>query len=895
MAQIINKIALEFELNPERNDPVKPDQPTSKRLSRSKKLAGLYKRAESIQQSLLQISELASSATELERFYPKVHQIVTELMAVKNFFLAFRDSNSQAIKIEYLFDEVDNLGVSRIPSSVLEYGLTGWVLRNGKTLLIDKTQNQQMVNSGEIVQLGEAAASWLGVPLHRDGKVIGVLVLQSYDEQLKLTEQDSEILTFVSQHIVHAIDRVRQKELMERTIKQRTQALKKSNYELKQQITRRENYERVQNALIEISELTCAKNQMARFYQRIHEILDSLLYAKNFNIALLSENGKSLDFPYYVDDYEQIAEVRQFSRAIIEYVMRDGSPVRLSCHDAIRLVSSGEIDVESSILHHARSYGFNAFLGAPLLMHGQVRGVIAVQSYHHNQEYHLQDLELMRYVSNHIALAIERMLSEQALARSNEELERLVKARTQALATVNQDLHQEIEERKKIEEKLYYDAHHDNLTGLPNRAMFNDKLNQAVNRHLSLTRTPFLLLFIDLDRFKLINDTFGHLTGDQFLIEVAQRIERQLCEKCFFARLGGDEFVILIQNENQIEVAEEMATNINCALARAFVIDGKEIYAGSSIGITSSCFNYDKATHVLRDADAAMYQAKNLGRGRFVIFDESLHQALIDKLSLETELRKALKQQQIDFVFSPVNAIAGEQFDGEVAEEALVRWQHPERGLLKPRDFIELAEETGVIFDIDHRALETACERLRQWQLTGEHKLMMVNLCGNALRDPRQLNKMIDTIKSAGINTAQLVLEFPEQSLGCEKTLLNACKRLHNLGARIALDDFGAGSGGLNLLFAVPFDFVKVDARIVHGMVNNHKQRSFMQTVLSIGQQLGFAVIAEGVETIEQLDKLVQVECPLAQGRYFSPDIPQRNHDAEESLDFFSEFHQQAG
>ncbi|WP_159084128.1 sensor domain-containing phosphodiesterase [Saccharobesus litoralis] len=824
-----------------------------------------------MQDALMAVSELASNVTDLNQFYPQAHQVVAELMSVPNFYIVFQDKPQKKVKLAYFFDEFgEDEGEFLLVSSLFEYGLTGWVLRNGVPLLCNPENKRQMLESGQITQIGKASHSWLGVPLIRQGQTIGVLVIQSYSESITFSPRDTNVMQFVADHIVHAIERVQQKRVLELEIEKRTHELTRANNELTAEIHQRERYEQIQNALIEISELSCTGQSIEGFYHAVHHLLSRLVYAENFYIALIAKNGQDLTFPYFVDTYKISIEPRPLGRGLTEYVLRTAETQLFDLERILILNARDQISIPESEISRMRDQGFSAWLGAPLTIDNEVRGVIVVQSYQPKISYFKQDIDLLRYASNHIALALNRLLSQQALTRSNEELERIVTARTEALYNVNQDLFQQIEERKKIEAKLYHEALHDALTGLPNRAYFNQALSDTIKHWQQDSTAHYFVLFIDLDRFKVINDTFGHNVGDEFLVKVSRRVAQNVRNEDMLARLGGDEFVILLHSANSLAEAELIGKSIVESLSQPFMIQGNELYAGSSIGLTGSDYGYTTTTAVLRDADAAMYEAKLRGRGRCVVFDADLHQALIDKLTLETELRRALNRNEIDFVYQPIFDLHSHDI---MAIEVLARWDHPTRGYLVPDDFMELAEETGVIFDIDILALQAAFRLLKDHQFATT-PYVAINISGRSAHNNSQRKAIMALINQSGVDKRKLVLEFSESSLTTYELSSQMLQAFHGLGVKLALDDIGAESGSLKLLFSAPIDYVKIDRTIVGQMDHSERIRDFIEVLCQIGRKAGFFTIAEGIRTAAQKAQLTHFGCQYGQGEIFQLPVP---------------------
>ena len=484
----------------------------------------------------------------MDQIYTSVHRIIGKLMAAKNFYICVYSEDRKTFNFPYFVDQYDDARtIAEIPVENLMRGMTGYILRSGQPLLAPKSHIEQLVEEGEIRFLGSLPVDWLGVPLIANDELIGAMVVQSYEEEVRYGIEDLELLMFVSQHVVNALERFRQREFLESQVAKRTAELSSINKNLRKEIVDREKAELQNAVLYSISELTNSAADMQSFYQALHREVSRLITADNFFIALMTENRQQVYFPYYVDESGFKAKQRSLQKGLTEYVIRSRKPLFVDRKVRDALVAKGEIAVSES-----RGQLAYQWLGSPLMVDGKTFGVIATQTYSKDKSFSPEDLELLNFVAHHVSVAIERRRAAEQLAKANTFLERRIAERTEELV-------EEIERRKEIEAKLFHDAHHDTLTGLPNRAMFSERVKTALLRQKRHPEENFALLFVDLDRFKNINDTLGHSAGDEFLLEVSRRINSAIRELDFLARLGGDEFVILLEPIKTLDDAKDVA------------------------------------------------------------------------------------------------------------------------------------------------------------------------------------------------------------------------------------------------------------------------------------------------------------------------------------------------
>lgn len=429
----------------------------------------------------------------------------------------------------------------------------------------------------------------------------------------------------------------------------------------------------------------------------------------------------------------------------------------------------------------------------------------------------------------------------------------------------------DITSRKQTENQLLHDALHDTLTDLPNRTLFMDRLGRAIERSKRNENYLFAVLFLDLDRFKIVNDSLGHVVGNQLLITLAQRLQSCIRTEDTVARLGGDEFVILLEGIEYTSDATRVAERIQAELLHPFDLSGHEMFVTASIGIALSSTGYEQPEDILRDADAAMYRAKALGKSRYEMFDISMHAQAVALLQLETDLRHAIERQEFEIHYQPIIALKSNRLSGF---EALVRWRHPQRGLVAPGEFIPAAEETGLINPIGWWVLEEACRQMVHWQQVFSANpplLMSVNLSGKQLAQPNVIERVQQILQKTGVNPNSLKLEITESSImeNAEATIA-MLQQLKALGIQLSIDDFGTGYSSLSYLYRFPVDTLKIDRSFVNKMDTELEKLELVRTIATLAWNLGMNVVAEGVENQNQLSHLKSLGCEYAQGYLFS-------------------------
>jgi diguanylate cyclase (GGDEF)-like protein/PAS domain S-box-containing protein len=432
-------------------------------------------------------------------------------------------------------------------------------------------------------------------------------------------------------------------------------------------------------------------------------------------------------------------------------------------------------------------------------------------------------------------------------------------------------LQTDITTQMHAEQQLQYEALHDPLTGLPNRALFTDRLHHVFYRVARRPQFTFAVLFFDVDRFKNINDSLGHIKGDKLLRAIAARLENALRPADTVARFGGDEFVILIEDIVDVRSATAVAQRIHQEFTIPFDLGGIEVYAGISIGIVVWSNRYESPDDLLRDADTAMYRAKAAGRNRFAVFDQEMHRTVVAALSLENDLRRAVDAKEFEVHYQPIVALA----DGRITGfEALVRWRHPERGIVSPVEFIPLAEEIGLVIEIDRWVLETACRHLRNWQVQfrSEKPLTVnVNVSGIQFMQPDLVSRIDHTLRSNGLYGESLNLEITESMIMEDATHAGAMiEQLKKLNIGIAIDDFGTGYSSLAYLRRFHIDSLKIDRSFVSRMMRDEDSLEIVKTIVTLATSIGKVTVVEGVEYETEFELLQSMGADRVQGYYVS-------------------------
>ncbi len=835
------------------------------RAERARAQVRALQKSERLQQALYEIADLSGSSLEMQHMLARVHAVVAALMSAENFYIVLYDDLRETVRFLYFADRIDAWKADperEIPLDDLPNSLTAALLRYGQPLFGAPAAIRARLGVAADPRHGPDSADWLGVPVRRGSRVCGAIVVQNYEVPDSYSVEDRALLEYVAQHILTALDRKHAQRELERRVDERTRELQRANRVLQAEIVERQRAERLQRALYRISEMSVEAGSLTRFYADVHEVVSGLLYAENFYIAMLGGDGARIEFPYSVDARDTVRPPRQLARGLTEFVIRTGQALLADRSTIDRLEAAGDVRSQGSRAH--------CWLGVPLVRDGVAIGAIAVQSYTEDVDFDARDQELLTFVAHHIGGALSRKRAQDSLKAAHAELESRVEARTRELREANRELRALVGERTRAEQRLIHQARHDQLTGLPNREHLLEKLDAAIAAVQAGEAGPFAVLFFDLDRFKLVNDSVGHAAGDDLLVEAGRRVRRALAAGDTVARLGGDEFAVLLQEVPEPRLAQHVAARLLVELGRPMWIAGRELFPSASIGIACWQPRYRRGDEMLRDADAAMYRAKALGRDRSALFDEQMRAEAMRLLDLEADLRRAILADDFEPHFQPIVRLR----DGAVVgHEALLRWRHEQRGLLGPDAFIGVGEDSGLIEQVDWLMYR----HVVRWLSRQPAGYVSINVSPRHFRSEDFADRLLRLLDDAGADPGRLRIEITEVALLDDapraRRMLGA---LRERGVLVLLDDFGTGFSALSYLHRFPIQSIKIDRSFIAGLdgASSAESLALVRAILALASNLGIETIGEGIETLQQRDLLLQLGCGFGQGYYYGRPEP---------------------
>ncbi|WP_084637693.1 putative bifunctional diguanylate cyclase/phosphodiesterase [Paludibacterium yongneupense] len=785
------------------------------------------------QDTLLEISQTAGEGPDLGASLPRLRRLLSRLLPHSQFGVL--QSDGQALATIGAGGEADRPAQTGGEDAVL----IAQLLRERRPLALDAQGVERL--SGQ----ARAIPGWLGVPLSDcGGQGIGAVVARREAGGQPYNATEQRIFLCAARHIGFALERDRFQRQLEQQIQLRYRELEGMQARMQAEIDDRKRAQKLQSVLFSIAELVNTSLSLQAFLCGLHRLLVELVPARNCTMALCGADSGALDFTYCANAFFAPMLPSRLDKTYIGHVLHSGC--------AQRHGHPGGDDADSC-----------AWLGVPLYSGHELLGVLSVQRSGDQAEFSFHDQEVLEFVANNIGSALARVRALDELQHAYDELESRVRERTSELDAANA--------------QLQFDSQHDALTHLPNRVFFARTLRRSWENYLAGSGERFAVFFIDLDRFKLVNDTLGHLAGDHLLFEAGARIRSCLRHYDFMARLGGDEFAVLLFGIDGVEGCEQIAQRMVSEFERPIVLAGREVFTTASIGVVLADRDYyHKSDDLLRDADHAMYCTKQQGRHGYTLFNHELRENQADQLALETELRRALDETgQLIPYFQPfIHSGSGEL----VGFETLVRWQHPTRGLIGPGQFLSVAEESGLIMRLDRYMIHAACRQLRQWReqgRIGDGITLHINLSSANFHDPELVSWIAEQIETWQFPPSMLHLEITESALiDVPEIAASIMQSLHALGVRLALDDFGTGYSALSYLHRYRFDVLKIDQSFVADVDSKEESAAIVRAILALAAALGLDVVAEGVETASQVEHLRKMGCAKLQGFYFAPPAP---------------------
>ena len=667
-------------------------------------------------------------------------------------------------------------------------------------------------------EIGQDLGDALLMPVQEYGRLHAVLCC-AHHSRGTYQESHQQILQHVATMLGHSLGKIQDMEQLASTVNKLAYA------------------EQLQKALYNIASLSFDETDPREFYHQIHQNVATLVYAENFFIALYDELHEILNFPYFADqtDHKDPSEFypkEVLNNSLTGYVFRTKQPLLIHRHE---------------LAEFHRSYQTQAFgsqpecwLGVPFDSGDGVRGVVVIQSYDHARRYGESERELLTFVSQHISAALGRAFAHQ---------------------------------------RLRHQALHDALTFLPNRTLLLDRLEHALVRYRRYPTQTVAVMYLDLDRFKLVNDTLGHQVGDDFLVAVAQALRTCLRQNDTLARLGGDEFAILLQDVVTLADVEEVANRIHEKLEPPVRVGIHQLQTSASIGIAmSSSSEVDTLTadEIIRRADIAMYQAKQDGRGISRVFCEEMDLAATRFYQLELEIKQALQQGQFELHYQPVVEL---HTDTTLGFEALIRWKHPNRGWIAPSDFVNAVEDLGLAPEVDRYVVAEAISQIQRWRQ--DHAIpfyISVNISAHSICRNDFALEVLHQLYQAELPAEYLAIELTESALidNIEQAR-GTIDQLRDAGILVFLDDFGTGYSSLSYLHQFKLDVLKIDRSFIANMQLHAQDNPVVNAIIALARTLQLKVVAEGIESSMQRQLLHQLGCQAGQGFWFAKPLPARD------------------
>ncbi len=837
-----------------------------------------------IQEALVKISESVATSKDLSELLVQFHQIISQIMPASNFFVALYNPEKNQISFPYYVDEFD----SPPPPQPLGRGLTDYVIRRKNPLLVTPEIFETLIKTGEVESIGAPSIDWLGVPLLTRQLIIGAMAVQSYQQEIRYTQEDLQFLTFVAPHLANAIlikqaetEQRKQHDLIRSIFESSPNAIVLTdlsgnfvdcNPALVSMLSAKSKEEIIGKNALEII-VAEDHDRAIRYFEKIITSTQPLedefaattpqgqrLILRIMASPLKSENQRP---QYIVGIFTDITQQRTSEEAL-----------KIS-EERYKLASEGsndgiwDWDLLANRIYYSPRW-------KKLL--GYAQDEISDSPDEWFSRIHEDDLPGVRSsLEAHLSGLIPHFEVEHRI-RHRDGNYRWVLVRGMAVRGEYGNPHRiagsltDISRQKANEDQLIHQALYDRLTGLPNRILFTERLDQAIKRSKRHEQPTFAILLLDLDRFKIVNDSLGHRVGDQMIVEIARRLDDCLRAEDTIARLGGDEFAILLNDLHDPYEIIQIINRIQREISRPILIEGNKVFTTCSIGVALANPDSDSTEAMMRDADTAMYEAKAQGGNAYMIFDKVMHAKAVTLLDMETNLRQALSKGELVVYYQPI-------FDAFTQKviyvEALLRWNHPKHGIVLPNQFIDLAEDTGLILPIGEWVLKEACNQLKKWQASGMNILKVsVNFSARQFQQTDLPAIVRDALLQTQLDPASLVIEITEsRNFSQFEKFETMLWELRGLGVKISIDDFGTGYSSLSTIQRLPVHTIKIGQNFISQIGIQKENDLIIQSMIEMAHRLGLNVIAEGVETEEQLTVLRRFHCDMIQGFHFSKPI----------------------
>ncbi|MBU1612530.1 MAG: EAL domain-containing protein, partial [Proteobacteria bacterium] len=840
------------------------------------------KHTETVSEILFRTSAAAAATRNLDELFAAIHDTLIELLRAHNFFIALVNTEQDRLTFPYFKDTEDEyLDIPHISDPAVS-SPTLRVIRERAPLHLLPPDF-----ANDKIFIGTQPQVWIGVPLVVDEETIGAMVIQDYLDPDHFPDDAVDILIAISDHVALAIER-----------KMAQEALACS--EEKYRSIFENSIEGIFQSTID-GTLLAANPAMARILG--HDSVDALLKAGQDTRYFYKDLN---DRNRYVQQIIEHGSVKDYE---FQSLRPDGSAVWVSLTAQCVRDDQGDIQFFEGIVEDiSRKKKAEAALERQKTLFQQLFENSPQAITHINVDNKAESVNaafetLFGYTQKEMQTTIS--LFDLVPEEKREECQNL-RSTIFAGGPVHKEtlrirkdgtifpvslvgypvllegeppsafiIYNDISQRKQYETQLTHQALHDPLTGLANRTLFLERLERAMQRAHRRDYYSFAVLLIDLDRFKRVNDSLGHQAGDKLLIEVARRIGICVRSMDTIARLGGDEFAILLEEFNTTREALQITRRIQERIRDPFLIEGSKIFPSASTGIVLKTDIYTTPEEVLRDADISMYRAKEQGKNRFKVFNQAMHEQAIHAVQMEAEIRRGIPKNEFYYEYQPIHLAEDLCIAGF---EALTRWNHPQRGLVSPGEFVPVAEESGLIVSLGRAVLENACRTAAGWKPVNKHGkfTLAVNLSQRQLSQASLVDDITEVLRTTGFPPERLKLEITETTImENAETALVKLKKLKDLGVAISVDDFGTGYSSLSYLHRFPVDMLKIDRSFVNTMFDKPENKEIVKTIIILGHTLGLEIVAEGVETKQQLTALQDLGCDYLQGFYFSKPVGQ--------------------